>query len=112
MAEEGYPQGIVIDSTVSGGCVVCSGRLNRSVLFSSVKIDAGSQLDECVVFPSVTIGRDCRIRKAIIDVGCNIPDGEVVGEDREEDARRFHVTQGGVVLITPEMLGQRNPQFG
>jgi glucose-1-phosphate adenylyltransferase len=112
LAEEGYPQGTVIDSTVSGGCVVCSGRLNRSVLFSSVKIDAGSQLDECVVFPSVTIGRDCRIRKAIIDVGCNIPDGEVVGEDREEDARRFHVTQGGVVLITPEMLGQRNPQFG
>jgi glucose-1-phosphate adenylyltransferase len=82
------------------------------VLFSSVKVDAGPQIEECVVFPGVTVGRDCRIRKAIIDVGCEIPDGAVIGEDPEDDAQRFHVSQGGVVLITPEMLGQRPPQFG
>jgi glucose-1-phosphate adenylyltransferase len=112
LAEEGHPQGTVIDSIVSGGCIVRSGQLNRSVLFSSVKVDAGSQIEECVVFPGVTVGRDCRIRKAIIDVGCEIPDGAVIGEDPEDDAQRFHVSQGGVVLITPEMLGQRPPQFG
>jgi glucose-1-phosphate adenylyltransferase len=112
LAEEGQPQGTVIDSIVSGGCVVHSGQINRSVLFSSVKVDAGSQLDECVVFPGVTVGRDCRISKAIVDVGCSIPEGTMIGEDPEDDAQRFHVTQGGVVLITPEMLGQRIPQFG
>ncbi len=112
LAEDGQPQGVVIDSIVSGGCIVRSGRLSRSVLFSSVKVDAGSQLDECVVFPGVTVGRDCRIRRAIVDVGCSIPDSAVIGEDLEEDARRFHVTQDGVVLITAEMLGQRSPQFG
>ena len=112
LAEEGHPQGIVIDSIVSGGCIIRSGQLGRSVLFSSVKLDAGSKLDECVVFPGVTVGRDCRIRRAIIDVGCNIPDGAVIGEDPEDDAQRFHVTQGGVVLVTSEMLGQRIPQFG
>ncbi len=88
------------------------GRLSRSLLFSNVKVDGGSQLEECVVFPCVTAGRGCRIRKAVIDVGCSVPDGAVIGEDPEDDARRFHVTHGGVVLITPEMLGQRNPQFG
>ena len=112
LAEEGHPQGTVIDSIASGGCVVRSGQLSRSVLFSGIKVGAGSHLDECVVFPGVTVGRDCRIRKAIIDVGCSIPDGAVLGEDLEDDAQRFHVTQGGVVLITPKMLGQRNPQFG
>ncbi len=112
LAEEDHPQGTVIDSIVSGGCLVRSGRLSRSLLFSNVKVDVGSQLDECVVFPGVTVGRDCRIRKAVIDIGCRIPDGAVIGEDPEDDARRFHVTHGGVVLITPEMLGQRNPQFG
>lgn len=112
LAEGGHPQGTVIDSIVSGGCIVRSGQLNRSVLFSSVEVDAGSQIEECVVFPGVTVGRDCRIRKAIIDVGCEIPDGAVIGESPEEDARQFHVSPGGVVLITPEMLGQRPPQFG
>ena len=101
-----------MSDSISGGCVVRSDRLSRSVLFSSVTVDAGSELDECVVFPGVTEGRDCRIRKAIIDVGCAIPDGAVIGEDSEDDAQRFHVTPGGLVLITPEMLGQRNPRFG
>jgi glucose-1-phosphate adenylyltransferase len=111
-ADEGHPQGTVIDTIVSGGCIVRSGRLSRCVLFSSVKVDAGSQLHECVVFPDVSVGRDCRIRKAIIDSGCGIPDGTVIGEDPGEDGRRFHVTRDGVVLITREMLGQRTAQFG
>jgi glucose-1-phosphate adenylyltransferase len=110
-AVPGCPQGTVIDTIVSGGCIVRSGQLNRSVLFSNVTVDAGSRLHECVVLPEVTVGRDCLIRRAIIDVGCNIPDGTVIGESPQEDARQFHVTQGGVVLITPEMLGQRKPQF-
>jgi len=112
LADEGQPQGTVTDSIVSGGCVVRSAQLSRSLLFSNVKVDPGAMLEECVVFPGVHIGRDCRIRRAVIDVGCRIPDAAVFGEDPEDDARRFHVTHGGVVLITPEMLGQRNPQFG
>ena len=112
LVDEGPPQGTVLNSIVSGGCVVCSARLSRSLLFSNVKVDVGSVLEECVVFPGVVVGRDCRIRKAIIDAGCRIPDGTLIGEDADDDARRFHVSRGGVVLITPEMLGQRNPQFG
>ncbi len=112
LADAGHPQGTVIDSIVSGGCVVRSARLCRSLLFSNVKVESGSDLEACMILPEVTIGRDCRIRKAVIDAGCLIPDGTVIGENAEDDARRFHVTHGGVVLVTREMLGQRILQFG
>ena len=57
--------------------------------------------------PDVVINRHCRLTKALIDKGCHIPEGMVVGENFEEDAQRFYVTQNGVVLVTPDMLGQK-----
>lgn len=110
LAEDGHPQGTVIDTIVSGGCLVRSAQLSRSLLFSNSKVDSGSVLDECVAFPGVTVGRDCRIRKTVIDAGCRIADGTVIGENHEDDERRFHVTRGGVVLVTSEMLGQGAPE--
>jgi glucose-1-phosphate adenylyltransferase len=100
-------QGQVVNSIVSGGCVVSSARLRHSLLFSNVKTAPGSVLDETVVLPEVHVGEGCRIRRAIIDRGCEIPADLVVGEDPTEDAKRFRVTEGGITLITPEMLGQK-----
>jgi glucose-1-phosphate adenylyltransferase len=77
------------------------------LLFSKVIVDSYSQLESCVVLPDVHVGQNCRITKAVIDKGCIIPEGTVIGEDAEEDAKRFYVSEGGVVLVTPEMLGQR-----
>ena len=57
-----------------------------------------------MVLPNVKIGTGCIITRAIIDEGCEIPDGMSIGVDREADARRFHVTDKGVVLVTPDML--------
>jgi glucose-1-phosphate adenylyltransferase len=99
--------GVVVNSVVSGGCVISSARLGRSLLFSNVKTRPGSVINDSVVLPEVEVGYGCRIRKAVIDRGCRIPEGEVIGEDPGEDARRFHVTAGGVTLVTPDMLGQR-----
>jgi glucose-1-phosphate adenylyltransferase len=48
------------------------------------------------------------VNGAIVDEGCEIPDGTSIGIDREADARRFHVTEKGVVLVTPDML--RSPR--
>jgi glucose-1-phosphate adenylyltransferase len=59
-----------------------------------------------VVLPKVSIGSNCRITRAIIDKGTVIKDGTVIGEDPIEDAKRFHVTPDGIVLVTPAMLGQ------
>lgn len=99
-------RGTAIDSMVSGGCVISGATVRHSLLFSNVKVNSYSLLNHAVVLPDVEIGRNCRIQNAIIDKGCQIPTDTVIGEDPAADAQRFHVSPGGVVLVTPEMLGQ------
>jgi len=99
-------RGTAVDSMVSGGCVISGATVRHSLLFSNVKVNSFALLQHAVVLPDVRIGRHCRIQNAVIDKGCLVPPGTVIGEDLEEDAKRFHVTPGGVVLVTPEMLGQ------
>jgi glucose-1-phosphate adenylyltransferase len=97
-------RGMAINSLVSGGCIVSGAEVRESILFSNVRVREGSRLFRAVVLPRATIGGDCRISRAIIDEDCVIPDGTVIGEDAEEDARRFVRTEGGVVLVCPHML--------
>jgi len=99
--------GMAVNSMVSGGCIVCGAVVRHSVLFSNVRVDSHASVSDSVVLPDVVIERDCRVRRAVIDQGCRLPPGTVVGESVEEDAKRFHVTPQGVVLVTPEMLGQQ-----
>jgi glucose-1-phosphate adenylyltransferase len=96
-------RGMAVEALVSGGCIV-SGRIWRSVLFSSVRVHSYSSVEWSVLLPSVVVGRHARINRAIIDRGCVIPDGMVIGFDPEEDAKRFHRSEGGVTLVTREML--------
>jgi glucose-1-phosphate adenylyltransferase len=99
-------RGMAVDSMVSGGCLISGATVRHSLLFSNVKVSSYAVVEDSVVLPDVTIGRNCRITRAVIDKGCILPDGTVIGENREEDEERFYVSPGGVVLVTPEMLGQ------
>ncbi len=99
-------RGMAVDSMVSGGCVISGARVSRSLLFSNVNVHSFAEIQDSVVLPDVDIGRHCRISKAIVDRGCIIPPNTVIGEDYEQDRKRFQVTEGGVVLVTPDMLGQ------
>lgn len=99
-------RGMAVDSMVSAGCIVSGALVRRSLLFNNVRVNARSELNQCVVLPKVVIGERCRLTKVIFDQECVIPDGMVIGEDPKEDARRFHVSPEGVVLVSPEMLGQ------
>ena len=100
-------RGMAVDSMVSGGCVISGASLRRSLLFSNVKVLEGTTVESTVVLPEVVIGTNCTIRHAIIDRGCTIEAGTSIGVNRDEDLRRkFRVTDKGVVLVTPEMLGQ------
>lgn len=99
-------RGMAMDSMVSGGCVISGATIRHSLLFSKVRIESWSYVQDTVVLPNVEIGRHCRIRRAVIDKGCKIPDGTVIGYNLEEDAKRFYVTESGIVLVVPEMLGQ------
>jgi len=98
--------GIYANTVVSGGCIVSGSHVAHSVLFSEVRVHSDCNIDEAVVLPNVTINRHCRLRKVVIDRGCEIPEGLVVGEDAALDAQRFERSEGGVVLITREMLAQ------
>jgi len=97
-------RGVAVDSMVSGGCIVSGAHVARSLLFSSVRINSWARTCEAVILPEVEIGRHARLTKVVIDRGCRIPEGLVVGEDPEEDARRFYRSDGGVVLISADML--------
>ncbi|MBV9824241.1 MAG: glucose-1-phosphate adenylyltransferase [Alphaproteobacteria bacterium] len=97
-------RGMAVDSMVSGGCIVSGAQVERSLLFSSVRVNSHATAHEAVILPEVSVGRHARLQKVVVDRGCRIPEGLVVGEDPEEDARRFYRTDAGVVLISGDML--------
>ncbi|MCU0970905.1 MAG: glucose-1-phosphate adenylyltransferase [Gammaproteobacteria bacterium] len=99
-------RGMAVDSMVSGGCIVSGATVRHSLMFSNVRVNSYTTVNDSVILPDVDIGRNCRISSAVIDRGCHIPEGTVIGEDPELDAKRFHVSSRGVVLVTPEMLAQ------
>ncbi|MBF0266653.1 MAG: glucose-1-phosphate adenylyltransferase, partial [Gammaproteobacteria bacterium] len=99
-------RGMAVDSMVSGGCIVSGAVINHSLLFSNVHVSEGTRVDASVVMPEVHIGKNCQISHAIIDKGCKIKDGTKIGIDAKKDKKRFHVSPNGIILVTPEMLGQ------
>jgi len=102
--DEDGRRGTAINSMVSGGCIISGAVVRESLLFSAVRVEERSSIHRSVILPGAQIGRGCVIANAIIDEECTIPDGTQIGVDREADARRFHVTERGVVLVTPDML--------
>ncbi len=100
-------RGEAIESMVSGGCLISGASIRRSLLFTNVEVRAFSEITESVVLPEARIARNCRIHKAIIDRGTIVPEGTEIGVDREADiARGFRISESGVTLVTPNMLGQ------
>ena len=99
-------RGQAVDSMVSGGCIISGSNVRHSLLFSNVRVNSYTSLEDCVVLPEAVIGRHCRIKKAIIEKGCIVPEGTVIGENRAEDEKNYLVSPGGVVLVTSDMLGQ------
>jgi len=102
--DEDGRRGVAVNSMVAGGCIVSGATVRESLLFFNVTVDERSDIFRTVILPHVVIGKGCRIRNAVIDEGCMIPPGTVIGEDPERDAARFHVTARGIVLVTPDML--------
>jgi glucose-1-phosphate adenylyltransferase len=97
-------RGSAVSSLVSGDCIVSGASLRRSLLFTGVRVNSFTLLDEAVVLPEVQIGRKVRLSKVVIDRGVRIPEGLVVGEDPALDGLRFRRTDSGVCLITQPMI--------
>jgi glucose-1-phosphate adenylyltransferase len=100
-------RGMAVDSMVSGGCIISGGKLRRSLLFSNVRIEKASMVEDCVILPDVRIGCHCTLKKVVLDKACIVPDNTVIGINHEDDLKRgFYISPKGVVLVTPDMLGQ------
>ena len=97
-------RGSAVASLVSGGCIVSGASIKRTMLSPNVRVNSFSSLEEAVVLPSVHIQRNVQLRKVVIDTSVVIPEGLVVGEDPELDAKRFRRTASGICLITQPMI--------
>lgn len=104
--DEDGRRGFAVSSLVSGDCIISGSEVRRSLLFTGVKIGSYSNVKEAVILPYCNVGRGARLNKVIIDSGVRIPEGMVIGEDPELDARRFRVSEKGVVLVTRDMMAR------
>lgn len=105
--DEDGRRGSAVSSLVSGDCIVSGSEVRNSLLFTGCRAHSWSSLDHVVALPYADIGRKAELSRCVIDRGVQIPEGLIVGEDPEEDAKWFRVTEGGVVLITQAMLDRR-----
>jgi glucose-1-phosphate adenylyltransferase len=100
-------RGMAISSMIAGGCIISGTEVRNSVLFTNVHTNSYAVLDHAVLLPEVVVNRSAVLRNVVIDRGVVIPEGLTVGEDREQDAKWFRVTDKGVTLITQDMLDKR-----
>ncbi|NND91914.1 MAG: glucose-1-phosphate adenylyltransferase [Granulosicoccus sp.] len=101
-------RGMALNCIVSGGCIISGGKANNSLLFSNVRVRSYSDIQDSVIMPNVTVGRNCTIKRAIVDTGTILPEGSEVGIDAEADrAKGYRVTDSGITLVTPDHFGQK-----
>lgn len=98
--------GMATDSLVSGGCIISGAKVSRSVLFSDIRANSYSSIEDSVILPKVDIGRYVTLKRVVVDKGTRIPDGMEIGVNPEQDRKRFYVSEKGITLVTPDMLGQ------
>jgi glucose-1-phosphate adenylyltransferase len=97
-------RGEAVSSLVSGGCIISGARLRHTLLFTGVHVHSYAQVENALILPDADIGRGARLTNVIVEKGVRIPPGLVVGEDADDDTRRFRRTEKGICLITPSMI--------
>jgi glucose-1-phosphate adenylyltransferase len=100
-------RGMAVDSLVSGGCIISGCGVKGSLVFSNVRLHSFSSIEDSVILPDVEVSRHVKLRRCVVDKRCVLPEGFSAGFDPKQDSKRFHVTERGITLITPEMLGQK-----
>ncbi len=108
-ADEGRRMGIAVDSIVSAGCIISGGRVQNSILSPDVRVNSFCEISNSIIFSHCDIGRHSRIRNAIIDRDGQLPEQTVIGYDPEEDRRRYHVSESGIIVVAPEALCAGTP---
>ncbi|MGH9406300.1 MAG: glucose-1-phosphate adenylyltransferase [Terriglobia bacterium] len=109
-AQEGHRMGIAVDSIVCMGSIISGGKVSHSILSFDVRVNSFTEIETSILFPHVQIGRHSHIRRAIIDRHMVIPEGTRIGFDLDEDRKRYHVTETGIVVVVPEQRMFEEPE--
>ncbi|MCV3243653.1 glucose-1-phosphate adenylyltransferase [Mesorhizobium sp. ZC-5] len=99
-------RGSAVSSLVSGDCIISGAALKRSLIFTGARINSYAKLEDVVMLPDCHVGRNASLKRVVIDHGVRIPEGLVVGEDQELDAKRFRLSEKGICLITQDMINR------
>jgi glucose-1-phosphate adenylyltransferase len=91
--------GSALNSIISNGCILSGGTVKRSILSPKVRIHSYAEVEDSILLEGVDVGRYAKIRRAIIDKEVQIPQGIKIGYDLNEDAKRFTVTESGIVVV-------------
>jgi glucose-1-phosphate adenylyltransferase len=94
----GY-EGLFLNSIVAGGVVIVGAGVGHSILFPGVKINESAFVSDSILFDGVEVGAQAQLNHCIVDKGVYIPPGTVIGQDPQEDARRFTVSEDGIVVV-------------
>ena len=109
-AQEGRRMGIAVDSLVSSGSIISGGRVTRSIISPNVRVNSYTDIEGSILFSHVNVGRYSRIRRAIIDRHINLPERTEIGYNLEEDRKKYHVTDEGIVVVVPERRMFEEPE--
>ncbi len=96
--------GFAMDSIICDGCLITGAQVKRSVISPNVRIGGDTQIENAIILPNVEIGRHCKLRNVIVDQGCRLPEGTVIGQDQAHDRRTYHVSAAGVTVVSAELL--------
>ncbi len=109
-AQEGRRMGVAIDSIVSMGSIISGGRVANCVISPDVRVNSYTEIENSILFSHVHIGRYSRIRRAIIDRHIHIPERTEIGFNLEEDRKKYHVSESGIVVVVPEQRLFEEPE--
>ncbi len=109
-AQEGRRMGIAVDSIVSSGCIISGGRVTQSVLSPDVRVNSYTEIESSILYAHVSVGRYSRIRRAIIDRHIHLAENTEIGFNLEEDRKKYHVTETGIVVVVPEQRMFEEPE--
>ncbi len=96
---DGHTEGLLVNSILGDGSVLAGGVIKRSILFTKVRVEENAQVEDCVIFNNVSVGRDAKLRRCIVDKHVRIPAGEKIGYDAVHDAKRFTISEKGIVVV-------------
>jgi glucose-1-phosphate adenylyltransferase len=97
--DEDGRRGMAIDSIISGSSIVSGGTVHGSVLGRGVRIHTGAKIEDSVIFDNCDIGRHAKVRRAILDKNVKIGEGAEIGYNLDEDRKKYHVTESGIVVV-------------